>query len=112
MKRRLGDRRNRPRFEVVGELWGTFETVLRLPLKNVSVGGALLESHVPLAAESVHRLTWHFDGSEAGSQVRVRHIRPVQSADGERSFLIGVAAAVLIRTTLSSGVRIPRPPRP
>ena len=41
MKRRLGDRRVRPRFEIVGELWGTLETVLRLPLRNVGIGGAL-----------------------------------------------------------------------
>ncbi len=90
MKRRLGDRRVRPRFEIVGELWGTLETVLRLPLRNVGIGGALFESHVPLAAESIHRLNWQCDGRESAVQVRVRHVRPVESADGERTYLIGI----------------------
>lgn len=90
MKRRLGDRRNRPRFEIVGELWGTLETVLRLPLRNVGVGGALFESHVPLAAESIHRLSWKCEDRDTAVQVRVRHVRPLQSADGERSYLIGI----------------------
>lgn len=90
MKRRLGDRRIRPRFEIVGELWGTLETVLRLPLRNVGMGGALFESHVPLPAESIHRLTWKCADRETVVQVRVRHARPVESADGERSYLIGI----------------------
>ena len=90
MKRRLGDRRNRPRFEIVGDLWGTLETVLQLPLRNVGVHGALFESPVPLAPESIHRLTWKCDERETAVQVRVRHVRPVESADGERSYLLGI----------------------
>jgi hypothetical protein len=90
VKRRLGDRRIRPRFELVGELFGTLETVLRLPLRNVGVGGALFESHVPLALESIHRLLWKCDDRETAVQVRVRHVRPVESPAGERSFLIGI----------------------
>jgi hypothetical protein len=74
----------------VGDLWGTLETVLRLPLRNVSPGGVLIESHVPLVAESVHRLTFRCDGQEAAAQVRVRHVKPAISIDGERTYLIGV----------------------
>ena len=92
MKRRLGDRRLKPRFELVGELWGTLETVLRLPLRNVGIGGALFESHVPLPVESIHRLSWRYEDRETAVQVRVRHVRPVESADadGERTYLIGI----------------------
>jgi hypothetical protein len=90
VKRRLGDRRARPRFEIVGELFGSLETVLRLPLKNVGIGGALFESHVPLAAESIHRLTWKCDDRETAVQVRVRHVKPIESADGERTYQIGI----------------------
>ena len=90
MKRRLGDRRNRPRFEVVGELFGTLETVLQLPLRNVGLGGGLFESHVALAPESVHRLAWKCGDRDTAVQVRVRHVRPIASADGERSYLIGI----------------------
>ena len=48
MERRLGDRRGRPRFEIVGELWGTLDTALSMPLLNVGRGGALVRSTVPL----------------------------------------------------------------
>jgi hypothetical protein len=89
MKRRLGDRRLRPRFEIVGELWGTFETALRLNLKNVGVGGALFESQVPLPVESIQRLSWSFDDRLTAVQVRVSHVRPIEAADGPL-YLIGI----------------------
>ena len=54
MRRKIGDRRIRPRFDIVGDLWGTLETVLQLPLRNVGRGGALIHSHVPLPSHSVH----------------------------------------------------------
>jgi hypothetical protein len=75
---------------VVGELWGTIETVLEMPLLNVSPGGALIECDVPLAAESIHRLTFTFDGEAAGTQVCVRHSEPMMTPDGRRSYRIGV----------------------
>ncbi len=90
MRRKLGDRRTRPRFDIVGDLWGTLETVLRLPLKNVGRGGALIHSHVPLPLESVHRLTFLSEGQDVSTQVRVRHVDTNVSADGERTYLVGV----------------------
>ena len=90
MRRKMGDRRIRPRFDIVGDLWGTLETVLRLPLQNVSRGGALIHSHVPLPSQSVHRLAFHANGQDLSVPVRVSHVDPQVSADGERSYLIGV----------------------
>lgn len=90
MRRKLGDRRGRPRFDIVGDLWGTLETVLQMPLRNVGPGGALIESHVALPAESIHRLTFSYDGQDGSAQVRVRHVKPSISLQGERTFLIGV----------------------
>src|SRR3954465_15357321 len=74
VRRKMGDRRIRPRFDIVGDLWGTLETVLTLPLKNVSRGGALIHSHVPLPSQSVHRLAFHSDGQELSVPVRVSHV--------------------------------------
>ena len=90
VRRKLGDRRVRTRFDIVGDLWGTLETALWLPLKNVSRGGALIHSHVPLAPASIYRLTFESDGQEVSAPVRVCHMKPQISADGERSYLIGV----------------------
>ena len=90
MRRKMGDRRIRPRFDIVGDLWGSLETVLRLPLKNVSRCGALIHSHVPLPPESVHRIAMHAEGQELSVPVRVSHVDERVSADGERTYLIGV----------------------
>lgn len=90
MRRKLGDRRIRPRFDIVGELWGTLESVLRLPVRNVGRGGALIHSHVPLSSGSVHRLTIETAGAPLTTQVRVQRVEPRSGHDGERSYLIGV----------------------
>ena len=90
MRRKIGDRRIRPRFDIVGDLWGSLETVLRLPLRNVSRGGALIHSHVPLPSQSVHRIAFNADGQDVSVPVRVSHVDTQVSADGERTFLIGV----------------------
>lgn len=88
--RKMEDRRIGPRFDIVGDLWGTLETVLRLPLKNVSRGGALIHSYVPLPSHSVHRLTFDSDGQDLSVPVRVSRVDTQVSADGERKYLIGV----------------------
>jgi hypothetical protein len=90
VRRKMGDRRVRPRFDIVGDLWGSLESVLRLPLKNVSRGGALIHSHVPLPVQSVHRIAVHAGEQEISVPVRVSHVYQQVSADGERTFLIGV----------------------
>jgi hypothetical protein len=89
-RRKLGDRRGKPRFDIVGDLPATLETVLRVPMENISTSGALLHSHMALAPESVHRVTLSANGHEFVTPVKVRHVREMTSADGERSFFIGV----------------------
>ncbi len=90
MRRKATDRRVRARFDIVGDLWGTLEAVLHLPLRNLSRGGALIDSHVPLPPQSVHRLAIQFDGEDLSLPVRVSHVTPRLSADGERTYLVGV----------------------
>ena len=90
MRRRLGDRRGRPRFDIVGDLLGSLETVLPLPLVNISPGGALIHSHVSLPTDSVHTLTLNSNGKSLTTQVRVKRVTDVTSGDGERTFLVGL----------------------
>ena len=62
-----------------------------MPLRNVGPGGALDRvSCARCQPESVHRLTFSYEGQEASAQVRIRHVKPSLSLDGERTFLIGV----------------------
>lgn len=91
MKRRLGDRRGRPRFEIVGDLWGTLDTVIGMPLINVGRGGALVQSSVPLTPESVHHVALSCDGQQTPASVQVRHVRPITGSDGRQHYLIGLA---------------------
>lgn len=49
MKKRLGDRRSRPRFDVVGNLVGQVDAWQSLDALNLGSGGALVESQLPLA---------------------------------------------------------------
>jgi hypothetical protein len=89
MKRRIGDRRSKPRFEIVGDLWGSVDVSTSLTLRNLGRGGALLESSVPLAVESVHSVMALADGQSLPLQMRVRHTTPAP-ASGEGRYLLGV----------------------
>lgn len=86
--RRLSDRRGRLRFEIVGQLWGTLETLEATPLRNLSRDGALVESREALAVDSIHRMRLTLGGRVGDVQVRVRHVKGWQTATGQR-YLIG-----------------------
>ena len=90
MKRRLGDRRGRPRFEIVGELFGTLETVMTMPLRNIGRGGALVQSVVALPSQSVHHVNISCNGIQTPASVRVQHVRPMVGSDGRDYYLIGL----------------------
>jgi H2-forming N5,N10-methylenetetrahydromethanopterin dehydrogenase-like enzyme len=93
LRRKLGDRRRVRRYDIVGELGGAMEIALRLPVRNIGVGGALLESPVPLAAASVHYVMLSWNGGDVATEVRVCHVARAVAADGERNYLIGVEFA-------------------
>jgi hypothetical protein len=90
MQRRIGDRRGKPRFEIVGELWGTLETTTSLTVKNLGRGGALLVSPVPLAPDTVHWVTALADGHPHSVQLRVRHSTPTTGNGSGPRYLVGV----------------------
>ena len=74
----------------MGDLWGTLDTALSMPLMNVGRGGALVRSSVPLPPQSVHHVTVSSDGVQTPTSVQVRHVRPMLGSDGRDSFLIGL----------------------
>jgi hypothetical protein len=87
MNRRGSDRRGTPRFEIVGDLWGSIETRATLTVRNLGVGGALVESPVPLEPGSMCWLTAEVDGQPELVQVRVRH---AARGDGASPHLVGI----------------------
>jgi hypothetical protein len=89
-KERLGDRRSDLRFEIIGQLWGSLETVEPLPLRNVGRGGALVESRLPLPSDSVQGVRLVFQGRASDLQARVRHVTPIVDPEGGERYLIGL----------------------
>jgi hypothetical protein len=89
-KDRLGDRRSDLRFEIIGQLWGSLETVEPLPLRNVGRGGALVESRLPLAADTVHGIRLAYNARTSTLQAKVRHVTPIVGPSGAERYLIGL----------------------
>lgn len=94
-QRRLGDRRQRPRFEIVGQLWGSLELVEALTVVDLSGGGALLEGPAELPVESVHRVKVDTGTDTVDLQVRVAHARAVETANGTGLHRTGVEFVTL-----------------
>jgi hypothetical protein len=88
-KERLGDRRTDLRFEIIGQLWGSLETVESHPLINLARGGALIETRTRPNPEMVRAVRLGLDGASHDIQVRVRHVTAEAVPDGER-YLVGL----------------------
>ena len=73
MKRRIGDRRSKARFEIVGDLWGSLDAKATLTVRNLGSHGALLESPVALPPDSMHWVTAVIDGHAELLRVLVRY---------------------------------------
>ena len=89
MKQLLGDRRLNPRFDIVGELWGNLEAVVRFRVENIGPGGVFFYSDMPLPTDSVHQMTVTGGRQEFTTQVQVRRVRATPGAQGEPAFVIG-----------------------
>jgi hypothetical protein len=89
VKKHIGDRRGRARFEIVGTLTGTLETWRRFEIRNLGDGGALLHTPVPFAPGS--RISGRLSLRSLGREVRgeVRHITTTLVARDAR-YLVGV----------------------
>jgi hypothetical protein len=89
MRRKIGDRRKGPRFDLVGELWGSLDVSSSLPIVNLAAGGALLQSAAPLPRGSVHSVLAVTADESHEVTVRVRH--SLEGDDqGHVCYLIGV----------------------
>jgi hypothetical protein len=90
MKRRVGDRRSKPRFEILGDLWGRIDTTVSIQVQNIGRGGALLESSSSLEPDSTHWVTALIDGQPHLVHIRVRHSRRESGSVAKPRFSIGV----------------------
>ena len=88
--RRLSDRRGRLRFELVGELAASLRTVEVLSVRDISWKGALVESAVSLAVESVQTLRFVSGDLSGEITARVRHVTLADGAEGAELYRIGL----------------------
>jgi len=89
LNRRIGERRLKPRFEVVGgELWGRAETTASLVVRNVGLNGALAHGRTALPVDSTHLMTADIGGHLEQLRVRVTRCQP--SAADAGGFDIGL----------------------
>jgi hypothetical protein len=89
VKKHIGDRRGRARFEIVGTLTGTLETWRRLEIRNLAEGGALLDTPIPFAPGSRISGRLSFRGRVREVRGEVRHITTLVARDDAR-YLVGV----------------------
>jgi PilZ domain len=90
VKKRIGDRRGRERFEIVGLLTGTLETWSRYQIRDVGAGGALIDSVIPLSPGSriSGRLT--LTGQSRDVRAEVRHITTLSDRSDGMRYWVGV----------------------
>ena len=89
MKRRIGDRRAKSRFEDRWRLMGQPRCQCDAGGPEFRYGGALLESSVPLVPDSVHWVSAVIDGHSQPLRLRVRHSTR-NSASPDARYLTGV----------------------
>lgn len=87
----LGDRRSAVRLEIVGSLWGTLQLVEVARVLNISPGGALIMSPVPMSLDTTGPIRVNVSGHEVTLEARVRHLRHVPASPSHAEhYLIGL----------------------
>jgi hypothetical protein len=89
MVRNPGDRRGRARYDVYGALWGTLCAGDSARVCLLTQYGALIESHQPLAVESIQSLSLEIDGQTAVTKARVCNVTLGPSERGHH-YLVGM----------------------
>jgi hypothetical protein len=85
-----GDRRSRPRLEVVGLLWGALDILEPARVVDISRGGVLIESPVAVPPGSEQLIQLSLDGQRIRVDVRACHMRQAISRTGTGvHYLIG-----------------------
>jgi hypothetical protein len=85
----LGDRRGAMRYHVVGELWASVEVHDSVVIRNISPGGALLESRIGPTLRAVGAAYLRL-GRGPDLMIAVRHVTPLPLPPTHPRFLLGV----------------------
>ena len=86
--RDLGDRREHLRFDVTGRLWAALEFHKRVIVRNIALGGALIEAPWPAGFDGAARVVLRDAGPEINAIVR--HVARLSERPDEQWCLIGL----------------------
>jgi hypothetical protein len=86
----LGDRRVRPRFEILGAMWGTLDLDEEARVLDISSTGALIESTESATVDSMQVVRIVIAGTEIATSAYVRHVRFVADDNQHPRHLIGL----------------------
>lgn len=87
---RLADRRIATRFEIVGELWGSVQSLEPLRVCNLAREGALVEAIAPLPVGSVQPVRLVQGSRTTDVRAAVRHLSPVFLPGGGHRYRVGL----------------------
>ena len=89
-KHRLGDRREHVRFDVSGQLWASLETIERAVLRNIAMGGALVEARLPPGIRTPRLANVAFGAHGPDVNAIIRHVAPLSTDDESHRYLVGL----------------------
>lgn len=102
-RNRLGDRRECARFDVAGRLWAALDLSADAVLRNLGLGGALVEATLAPGLRSIRAAQMSLCAQGPVLNVVVRHVSPISSAPEEDRYLVGLEF-IHINATLRSEV--------
>ena len=85
----LGDRRAGPRFHIAGQLWTSLDVRTEAIVRNLSVGGALVEARLVPELRWIRSAVLGLPGVSELT-VRVRHVTPIAGPPADDRCLLGV----------------------
>lgn len=89
-RQRLGDRREQVRFDVAGQLWASLEVNADVVVRNMSVGGALVEAKLAPGLRTVRSAQMAVPERGSALNAMVRHMTPLSADPAEDRYLIGL----------------------
>jgi hypothetical protein len=88
--KRIGDRRDYLRFDVLGTLPGSLFATETLRVINLGISGALVEAARPLQADADYPMRFVIDSHVSDVTVRIRRVTEISRDTATAMYLIGL----------------------
>ena len=106
VKNRLGDRRTHVRFDVAGQLWAALDLGSPVVLRNIGLGGALVEAKLAPGLQSLRAAQLSLREHGPRFSVVVRHMQSLSESAEDQRYLLGLEFVHLSATAQSEVERL------